>query len=154
MFCLKAYSIITHNVILIKKVQHKMNTFEEVIKKLKLKLSIEKDKELYQLMGIKQSTFTNWRARNKIPYEEIITYCNKNNITFSDIFNEEKEQKSIIGNNNINGNNSGIHINGNVHINNVEQQDKELCELIKQLEPKEKEYYYHLIKADLLKKNL
>jgi len=131
-----------------------MNTFEEVIKKLKLKLSIEKDKELYQLMGIKQSTFTNWRSRNKIPYEEIITYCNKNNITFSDIFNEEKEQKSIIGNNNINGNNSGVHINGDVHINNIEQQDRELCEIIKQLDSKQKEYYYHLMKADLIKKNL
>lgn len=131
-----------------------MSTFDEVIKKLKIKLNLEKDKELYDLMGIKQSTFTNWRTRNKIPYEEIINYCNENNITFSDIFGINNTSQNKFKNNNINGNNiNSVQVNqnnGQIHISGNNDLEHKICESVKKLSDKRKMYYYHKIEAELL----
>jgi hypothetical protein len=117
--------------------------FKEDINTLKRIYGVFNYKDLAKELDITESAIKGWVKRKIIPskYVKIIEKNNKN------IYNN--------GNNNINSNGKkNVNIHGDVHINNIEQQDIELCELIKQLEPKEKEYYYHLIKADLLKKNL
>lgn len=107
-----------------------MYYFEEIIKRLKEKLNYTTDKELYELMGIKQGTFTNWRSRNKIPYEEITTICvNKKynmNYIMSGVKTEEKD----------------------LSINYKDEIMKNLDEL----EEKQIKYIYHYTEAEKIKK--
>jgi hypothetical protein len=70
-----------------------MYYFEEIINRLKTKLGFTTDKELYDLMDIKQGTFTNWRSRNKIPYEEITTICVNKKFNLNYILGGEFEEK-------------------------------------------------------------
>lgn len=116
--------------------------FKENLRLLKVLFKVTTNKELAVKMGLSEDGIKNWIRKKEIPKKHLKLLENNNMLI------------NNIGNNNINGNNSGVNIHGDVHINNIDERDKELCELMKQLEPKEKEYYYHLIKADLLKKNL
>ncbi len=107
-----------------------MYYFEEIINRLKKILNFTTDKELYELMDIKQGTFTNWRSRNKIPYEEITTIC-------------------VNGNYNMNYILSGITTNKEeIFINYKEEIIKNLDEL----EDKQIKYIYHYTEAEKIKK--
>jgi hypothetical protein len=109
-----------------------MNYFDEVFNRLKEKLKFKSDKEMYDYMGIIQGTFTNWRRRNKIPYKEINSICIKEKLDLNYI---------------INGKNSK---------NSEEKIDykKEITKKIEELREKELKYFYHLIEAELTKKEL
>ena len=117
--------------------------FKEEMRLLKLHYKVFNNKELAVAMGLSEDGIKNWIRKKAIPKKHLKVLENNQNII-----------KNIGNNNNINANNNGVNIHGDVHINNVEQKDKELCELIKQLDDNQKDYYYHLIKADLIKKNL
>jgi hypothetical protein len=109
-----------------------MFLFEELIERLKEELKLKSDKELYDIMEVSQGTFSNWRKRNKIPYEEIITLC----------FNKNIDIKQII--------------TGQKHINKCPELDykSEIHKMIDELDNKKSEIYYHLIKAEILKEKL
>jgi len=133
-----------------------MENFKELIEYLKIELKINSDKELAEKLGLTSGSFSERKRTNSIPNNKIIDLCVKENLDLNRIYRKNVNDSGVLnsGNNNKTNENNSINIHGNVHINNVEQQDKELCEIIKQLDPKQKEYYYHLMKADLLKKNL
>ena len=119
--------------------------FRELLLQLKIHYSVKTNKELAYSLGLSEDAIKAWNKKKSIPkkYLKVLEKDTKSNINITH------------GNNNtISGHNSGVNIHGDVHINNIEQQDRELCEIIKQLDPKQKEYYYHLMKADLIKKNL
>lgn len=44
-----------------------------IISRLKNYSNFETDKELYEFLGVKSSTFGNWRARNVVDYELILS---------------------------------------------------------------------------------
>lgn len=115
-----------------------MYLFIEIIARLKEKFNITSDKELYDLMGVTQGTFSNWKNRNKIPYEELTTICFNNNLDLRYILTGENDEK--IQNEN----------NKNNKINHRE----ELIKMLEDLNDKKAEIYYHLIKAELLKEKL
>lgn len=70
--------------------------FEEIINRLKESLKIGTDKQVYELMNVKQATFTNWRTRNKIPFEEINTICVDKNLDINYILNGIKKEQITI----------------------------------------------------------
>lgn len=72
-----------------------MNYFEEIIIKLKKELNLTTDKELYEYMGVMQGTFTNWRRRNSIPYEQIITICFNKKLDLNYIFLNNELEKTV-----------------------------------------------------------
>jgi hypothetical protein len=69
-----------------------MYYFDEIINRLKKELQFTTDKELYDYMDIKQGTFTNWRTRNKIPYEIITTICINNNYNLNYILGAKNDE--------------------------------------------------------------
>lgn len=103
--------------------------FEKIINRLKKALKIDTDKELYELMNVKQATFTNWRTRNKIPFEEINTLCVNKNIDLNYIINDIEPKKKEI------------------------DFKKSLLEIIDNMNDKQLEYMYHLAKAEEIKEN-
>ncbi len=106
-----------------------MYLFEEVMLRLKEKLNITSDKEMYDYMGVSQGTFSNWKNRNKIPYELLTTICFEKNINIKYILKGKKEQKEII------------------NLNFKEENIKN----IEKLNEKNQELYYHLLKSEILK---
>jgi transcriptional regulator with XRE-family HTH domain len=118
--------------------------FKEILRLLKLKLNVFTNKELAKRLGISESTISKWIKRESIPkrYLKLL----------------EESGENIFNSNNNNGiqsiNNNGTQINGDININQLSDIELELCKLIKELDDKEKEYYYHTIKSDILKKSL
>ncbi len=47
-----------------------------IINRIKLHLGIKTDSEFAEFLGVKQPAISNWRRRNTIDYELIITKCN------------------------------------------------------------------------------
>jgi len=106
-----------------------MYYFDEIINRLKKELKFTTDKELYDYMDVKQGTFTNWRSRNKIPYENITTICVVNNFDLNYI---------LAG---VNSDENTINIDyKNEIINNLDS-----------LDDKQIKYIYHITEAEKLK---
>ncbi|RXJ82633.1 helix-turn-helix domain-containing protein [Arcobacter sp. F2176] len=106
-----------------------MNYFDEVFNRLKEKLNIKTDKEMYEYMGIIQGTFTNWRRREKIPYKEINSICIIEKLDLNYILNGEKSEKLI------------------KNINFKEENHK----IIEEADNKMNEIFYHILNAERLK---
>lgn len=66
--------------------------FSEVIGRLKQKLGYTDDKQLSDLMGISQATFSERRKRESIPYERIIEICRKQNISMDYLLTGRAEE--------------------------------------------------------------
>lgn len=72
-----------------------------LIERLKQELSIKKDKELCELLDIKNNTLSTWRKRDSIDFNKVIDICESKgldlNFIFFDEFNEkEKENQSTL----------------------------------------------------------
>lgn len=53
----------------------------EVLDEIRRLKGLGSDAALGELFGVKQSTVSSWRARNSLPYEEIIVFCVRENIS-------------------------------------------------------------------------
>jgi hypothetical protein len=110
--------------------------FQEELSKLKKFFNVLTNRELAEKLEITESAISVWSKRDKIPNKYI--------------------QK--IENNRTNLNNGSVQINGNNHghinINSSDEMSMEICKEIKKLSDVKKEYYYHLIKADVLREQI
>lgn len=106
-----------------------MYLFEEIMDRIKDYFNYKTDKELYDKMGITQGVFSNWRKRNKIPYNEIITLC----------FNENIDLKYII---------SGEIDEGKIKKLNFREENHKIIE---QINDENQEIIYHILQAEKIK---
>ncbi|QEZ89061.1 transcriptional regulator, XRE family [Aliarcobacter cibarius] len=102
-----------------------------VIERLKEKLNFKTDMELAKYLNLASGTVTNWKNRNKIPYDEIFSICEKENIDINYIF-------------------YGIYKNEKININFKD----EILNIINNSNKKELEYFYHLLKAEKIKNTI
>ncbi len=72
-----------------------MYLFSDITDRLKKELNYKNDKQLYDLMGVGQGTFSNWKTRNTIPYEEIISLCEKQKFNLKYILTGQKEENFV-----------------------------------------------------------
>lgn len=63
-----------------------MNTFNDIIEKIKELKKIKYDKDVAGVLGINYRTFTTQKNRNSVPFEVIIDFCIKENIPLDFIF--------------------------------------------------------------------
>ncbi len=70
-----------------------MRNFNEIEERLFKIFDVSRAKEMATIMKVSQSTYGNWKQRNKIPYSEIITICEKyeKNLNFILTGKEEKQ---------------------------------------------------------------
>lgn len=109
-----------------------MYLMNEITERLKDKLRLKTDKELYEILGVSQGVFSNWKTRNTIPFQEITTLCFSKNINLKYILTgEEKENIK----------------------ENINFKDK-IVENLDKLNNKELKYFYFLIESELAKKDL
>lgn len=115
-----------------------MSEIKDDLEELKKVFKATSDKELSEIIGISYAAIDAWKRRKKIP--------EKYNKYIHNVY-----AKNISGNGNYIGNKNLI-INDNVPKN--KQEDLEVMNYYKRLSPKRQEYYYHQIKADVLKEEL
>ncbi len=63
-----------------------MKDLSLILGRLKEKLNLKNDSELASYLGMASGTISNWKNRNKIPYEEIFSICEKSSIDIGYIF--------------------------------------------------------------------
>jgi hypothetical protein len=68
---------------------HSFSEIMDIIKKLK---GLNNDYEVAKLLNIKQNTISAKKSRNSIPYEEIITFCHKENISLDELLTGEYKE--------------------------------------------------------------
>lgn len=108
-----------------------MQDFEKIIQRLYEKLGIIKDSEFCKKFNITPSTVSSWRNRNSIPYEKIIEITQNANLSLDYVLNG-KEIKEY----------------------ETKNHKKEILEILENSSNKEIECFYHLIKAEIIKKDL
>lgn len=107
-----------------------MGNFEEIENRLFKTFNVSKAKDLAEILGVTQSTYGNWRQRDKIPYDEIITICVKDNIDVNFILTGTKKEE-IVKKTNF---------------------KEEILQILENSDEKELECFYHMLKAEKLKK--
>jgi hypothetical protein len=118
----------------------KDNNFKEDIKKLKRLYDVFNYKELADKLELSESAIKGWAKRNTIPEKYLKMLENTNQINSN---NKNSNNISINGNN-----------HGHININSSDEMSMEICKEIKKLSDVKKEYYYHLIKADVLREQI
>jgi hypothetical protein len=137
-----------------------LSDFIKVLDRLKVLKGVSKDREIAELLVVKADTLSQWKNRNKIPFEVINNFCNLQNVSLNwvyfgkgDIYlNEQKSEnvnKNFSNSRIITGDNSNIHGDNHVNINNgtpVKEEPKavqksadieEMCAMMVQYAPKE-----------------
>ncbi|MGO3708318.1 MAG: helix-turn-helix domain-containing protein [Mesonia hippocampi] len=72
----------------------------DVLERLKNKFNVKTDRKLCKLLGVKPNTLSNWKKRNRLDYEAILTICKQNNLDLNYIFYNTPEkscQKNYTG---------------------------------------------------------
>jgi len=119
-----------------------------VIIKLKKLFNVKTQKQLAEALGISHAAIDSWKHNNKLP--------NRYKRYLDDIDNKKIGQiqigHRIVGNGNfVNSKNGNVVINNSGKGNVGDIDDLEILKYFKRLSPKKQEYYFHLIKADVLK---
>ena len=69
-----------------------MSKFDTILAKIKQITGAQKDSEVAEMFGVSTGTMGSWKHRGGksgyIPYDHIITFCNKRGIAFSRIFDD------------------------------------------------------------------
>jgi predicted transcriptional regulator len=114
--------------------------YKEDLLKLKLFFKVTSNKELAEKLDLTESAVSEWVKRKVIPKK------------YLKIVQKENNNQEISTNN---GNNIQIENNhGHININSSDEMSMEICKEIKKLSDVKKEYYYHLIKADVLREQI
>lgn len=109
-----------------------MFEFDEIINRLMTILELKNKTELASAMGVSTQVMGNWKIRNKIPYEEILTICLQKDIDIKQIITGIEEE---------------------IKTKNINYKE-EIHKMIDDIKEEKAEIYYHLIKAELLKEKL
>ena len=113
--------------------------FKEDLRKLKIYFNVFNNRQLADKLNLSKQAVDDWARKQQIPKKYL-------NIL-------EQENKNQVNSNNQNNNNISINGNnhGHININSSDEMSMEICKSIKRLSEKKKEYFYHLIKAELIK---
>lgn len=114
--------------------------FEKKLIELKYFFKAKSNKDLAIKIGLSEDGVKNWIRKKEIPqrYLKLLDSGNDNQII-----------------NTNSGNNVKIENNhGHININSSDEMSMEICKEIKKLSDVKKEYFYHLIKAEVLKDSI
>ncbi len=66
-----------------------MNTISEVIEKIKKMKGIKTKEQVYELLGTTRNSIFNRQRRNKFPYQEIVTYCLREDMDINELLTNQ-----------------------------------------------------------------
>ncbi|WP_347374277.1 helix-turn-helix domain-containing protein [Aequorivita sp. Q41] len=65
-----------------------------LIDRLKSELSVKKDKDLCDMLGIKHNTLSTWKKRDTLDFNKVLELCERNNLDLNFIFFEEEDENT------------------------------------------------------------
>jgi len=65
----------------------------EILDEIRQLKGLSSDSALGEIFGVKQTTVSSWRARNSLPYEEIIAFCFREGISTDSLLLSQKPAK-------------------------------------------------------------
>jgi len=150
-----------------------MENTKKILKRMVSKLGFSTNKQLANYLGISYSTLNSWLRRKSIPLKVINKIVEEKKINYDWLLTGQGENstKSFINNKNISisGNNKNVSVgnylekDNNVMLTsdkkkisdiNITEDDLEMLKYFKRLSSKKQEYYFYLIKADVLKEEI
>jgi transcriptional regulator with XRE-family HTH domain len=72
----------------------------EILDEIRRMKGLGSDSALGEIFGVKQSTVSSWRARNSLPYEDIIDFCIREDISLDSLLLHQKPlivEKMLVG---------------------------------------------------------
>lgn len=72
-----------------------MRTVNEILDEIKKLKGLKTDTALAALFNVKPNTVSNWRKRNTLPYEQIVSHCEKENMDIHTILLGKNSDKTI-----------------------------------------------------------
>lgn len=60
-----------------------MRKFSIILDEIKQYLEVKTDTEVSRALGVNRGTLGSWKAREFIPYEELLRFCEKHGVSFS-----------------------------------------------------------------------
>jgi len=123
------------------------------IAKLKKVFNVKTQKQLAEALGITHAAIDNWKNRKELPnrYKRYLYGTNNNKIDQIQIGHRIVGDGNFVDNNNISFYNNDKKAIENIKIGNITEDDLEILKYFKRLSSKKQEYYFYLIKADVLK---
>ncbi|MGE4444718.1 MAG: helix-turn-helix domain-containing protein [Candidatus Altimarinota bacterium] len=110
-----------------------MFDFKKILKRFKEELNLKHDREIAEILGVEQQNITNWKARNSIPYDLIISFCLEKEINMIYILTGKKDSNSLKND------------------ENLSKTQKEITEKIKNLDPIQQKLILNKIDNEILK---
>lgn len=110
-----------------------MIDFKDILERIKKKLKLKSDREVAEIMGVQQQNITNWKTRNTVPYQEIISLCLVRNINLIYILTGKENKET---------NNSN---------ENLSKNESELIKKIKKLNPIQQKIIINKIDGEIMK---
>lgn len=110
-----------------------MFDFKKILKRFKEELNLKHDREIAEILGVEQQNITNWKARNSIPYDLIISFCLEKEINMIYILTGKKDSNSLKND------------------ENLSKTQKEITEKIKNLDPIQQKIILNKIDEEILK---
>lgn len=110
-----------------------MFDFKEILKRLKEETKLKHDREIAELLGVDQQNITNWKTRNSIPYDLLISLCLTKEINLIYILTGRKN------------------VNSTKNENNLTKTQKEIIKKLKNLDPIQQKIILNKIDEEIIK---
>ena len=123
--------------VLNKKDDHRL-IFTDIVEKLKKITNSKRDVEIATLLNADSAKFAQWKKRNTIPIQELVSFAIANNIDMNYLL---KDDVAFVDN------------NSNDSDDNLVKKDDEFIKAYHGLIDKKKQYFYHLVMAESLKED-
>ena len=123
--------------VLNKKDDHRL-IFTDIVEKLKKITNSKRDVEIATLLNADSAKFAQWKKRNTIPIQELVSFAIANNIDMNYLLKDDVE---FVDN------------NSNDSDDSIVKKDDEFIEAYNGLIDKKKQYFYHLVMAESLKED-
>jgi len=124
-----------------------------VIAKLKKVFNVKTQKQLAEALGISHAAIDSWKNRKELPnrYKRYLNDIDSKKIDQLQIGHKIIGNGNFVDNNNISFYNNDKKAIENIKRGNITEEDLEILKYFKRLSFKKQEYYFYLIKADVLK---
>jgi len=123
--------------VLNKKDDHRL-IFTDIVEKLKKITNSKRDVEIATLLNADSAKFAQWKKRNTIPIQELVSFAIANNIDMNYLLKDDVE---FVDNNSSNDDSL------------VKKDDDEFIKAYTYLFELEGQYFYHLVMAESLKED-
>lgn len=79
-----------------KNISYEINSFEDAMDRItESDANLSTPKEICEALGVPRNTYSTWKTRDRVPYEELVKYCLNRGVDLNWFFKNERVSSSI-----------------------------------------------------------